>query len=71
MQDTKNIKNEVNTYEYDCEKLKEELEETKIKLKETEKLLAQYETSYKELQFKFNRLYGVLGNQIEYTLNIK
>ena len=55
----------------DCEVLKKELESTKQELEKVKEINKQYEEAYNDLQIKFNRLYGILGNQIEYTLNIK
>ena len=48
----------------DCEAVKKELEAARATIK-------QYAEAYKNLQTKFNRLYGILGNQIEYSLEIK
>ena len=48
----------------DCEALKKEL----ARVKEANK---QYEEAYNDLQTRFNRLYGILGNQIDYSLGIK
>ena len=50
--------------ECDCEALKLELEQTK-------KTLQAYIEAYKELTNKYNRLYAILDNQIEFTLNLK
>lgn len=55
----------------DCESIKKELEITKADLEKANEIIKQYEEAYKELQTKFNRLYSILGNQIEYSLNIK
>lgn len=55
----------------DCEAIKKELEATKQELEQVKETNKQYEEAYKDLQIKFNRLYGILGNQIEYSLNIK
>lgn len=55
----------------DCEAIKKELEATKQELEQVKETNKQYEEAYKDLQTKFNRLYGILGNQIEYSLNIK
>ena len=55
----------------DCEALKKELEEVKAELTRVKETNKQYEEAYKDLQTKFNRLYGILGNQIEYSLGIK
>ena len=55
----------------DCEALNQELEVTKKELEAAREAIKQYEEAYKNLQTKFNRLYGILGNQIEYSLEIK
>ena len=55
----------------DCEAIKKELEATKKELEAARATIKQYEETYKNLQIKFNRLYGILGNQIEYSLEIK
>jgi predicted nuclease with TOPRIM domain len=55
----------------DCEALKKELEEVKAELEQVKETNKQYEEAYKDLQIKFNRLYGILGNQIDYSLGIK
>ena len=55
----------------DCEAVKKELEATKQELEAARATIKQYEEAYKNLQTKFNRLYGILGNQIEYSLEIK
>ena len=55
----------------DCEAIKKELEVTKQELEAARATIKQYEEAYKNLQTKFNRLYGILGNQIEYSLEIK
>lgn len=55
----------------DCEALKKELEEVKAELAQVKETNKQYEEAYKHLQTRFIRLYGILGNQIEYSLEIK
>ena len=55
----------------DCEAVKKEIEATKQELEAASATIKQYEEAYKNLQTKFNRLYGILGNQIEYSLEIK
>ena len=55
----------------DCEAIKKELEVTKQELEAARATIKRYEEAYKNLQTKFNRLYGILGNQIEYSLEIK
>lgn len=65
-------KKDVETVETcDCETLKKELEEVKAELAQAKETNKQYEEAYKDLQTRFNRLYGILGNQIEYSLGIK
>lgn len=55
----------------DCEALKKELEEVKAELARVKEANKQYEEAYNDLQTRFNRLYGILGNQIDYSLGIK
>lgn len=55
----------------DCEALKKELEEVKAELTQVKEANKQYKEAYMDLQIKFNRLYDILGNQIEYSLGIK
>lgn len=55
----------------DCEALKKELERVKAELAQVKETNKQYEEAYNDLKIKFNRLYGILGNQIEYSLGIK
>ena len=55
----------------DCEAIKAELETTKQELEQAREALKQYDAAYKELQVKYNRLYGILGNTIDYSLGIK
>ena len=55
----------------DCESLKKELEEIKVELAQVKETNKRYEEAYKDLQSKVNRLYGILGNLIEYSLGIK
>ena len=57
--------------ECNCEAVKEELELTKKQLAQAEETIKQYDAAYKELQIKYNRLYGILGNTIDYSLGIK
>ena len=64
-------KNIETTEPCDCELLKKELEEVKAELAQVKEANKQYKEAYADLQIKFNRLYGILGNQIEYTLGIK
>lgn len=47
-----------------CEELQKQLDEANEKIK-------QYEEAYKKLQTRYTRLYGILGNQIEYSLGIE
>ena len=54
-----------------CEALKAELELVKEDLVKANATIKQYDEAYKELQNKYSRLYTILGNQIEQTLNIK
>lgn len=63
--------NKKNVETCDCEALTRELEEVKAELARVKEINKQYEESYKDLQIRFNRLYGILGNQIEYSLGIK
>lgn len=55
----------------ELEIIKAELEATKRALEEKTELCNQYEEAYKELSIKYSRLYGILGNTIEYSLGIK
>ena len=62
--DCEAIKNEL-------EALKKEFEAVKAELEQAKQLNQQYEEGYKALQIRYNRLYDILGNQIEYSLGIK
>ena len=53
------------------EELSQELENTKNELTKANEIIAQYEAAYKELQSKYNKLYGLLGNTIEYSISVK
>lgn len=57
--------------ECNCEALKAELKSVKEELEKANNTIKQYDIAYKELQIKFNRLYEMLGHQIEYSLGVK
>jgi predicted transcriptional regulator len=48
-----------------------EYEQLKSELAEANDTIKKYEDAYKELSVKYNRLYAMLGNQIEFALNLK
>lgn len=52
------------------EDLESKVKRLEFELEDANKTIKQYESAYKELQNKFNRLYGILGNQIEYSLGM-
>lgn len=62
MAETKKI--EETTKCANCEDLQKQLNEANEKIK-------QYEDAYSKLQVRYTRLYGILGNQIEYSLGIE
>ena len=54
-----------------CDALKVELENCKKELEQVKSLNSQYEEAYKDLVNRYNRLRGMLDNNIEYALGMK